>query len=334
LRKPPGLLAESIAMATINFTLVPSPPFRLELTVWVLRRRADNIIDRWDGRTYRRVVLVKGEPLEVVVGQAGSPERSILQVSVTGEVIEADTDLRVKSALERMLGLKLNLCQFYQLASKDLRLNELAHRFIGVRPPRFETLFEALLNAIVCQQISLTLGIRLLSRVAESYAPSVHERGERFYSFPAPENLAEIDPDDLRAMGLSRQKARAIIELASAVAERRLDLDRVSVMNDEEAIAYLSKIRGVGRWTAEYVLLRGLGRLHVFPGDDVGARRNLEGWLGLPERLDYEGVLRSIAPWGSYAGLVYFHLLLKRLHEAGLIHSTAATAKDTGGQRG
>ena len=73
----------------------------------------------------------------------------------------------------------------------------------------------------------------------------------------------------------------------------------------------------MGRWTAEYVLLRGLGRLEVFPGDDVGARNNLRRWLGLPDALDYAGVHDAVAPWQSYAGLVYLHLLVDRLAAAG-----------------
>jgi DNA-3-methyladenine glycosylase II len=87
-------------------------------------------------------------------------------------------------------------------------------------------------------------------------------------------------------------------------------------MPDDEAVARLSKLRGVGRWTAEYVLLRGLGRTHVFPGDDVGARNNLARWLHVTTPLDYEGVREILSGWDEYSGLLYFHLLLERLAEA------------------
>ena len=75
-------------------------------------------------------------------------------------------------------------------------------------------------------------------------------------------------------------------------------------------LARLRALRGVGRWTAEYALLRGFGRLHVFPGDDVGARNNLQRWLGLLEPLDYDGVARVLDRWQPFQGLVYLHLLL------------------------
>ena len=81
----------------------------------------------------------------------------------------------------------------------------------------------------------------------------------------------------------------------------------------------LLELRGVGRWTSEYVLLRGLGRLHVFPGDDVGAQKRLARWLGRSRRLDYADVRRAVKQWQPYAGLVYFHLLLDGLSQAGTL---------------
>jgi len=85
----------------------------------------------------------------------------------------------------------------------------------------------------------------------------------------------------------------------------------------------LLQLRGVGRWTAEYVLLRGLGRLHVFPGDDVGAQKRLGRWVGRPDSLDYAGVRRAVEPWQPYAGAVYFHLLLDGLSHAGALDAVA-----------
>ena len=102
-----------------------------------------------------------------------------------------------------------------------------------------------------------------------------------------------------------------------AIADGRLDLDPIESLGDEPAMERLLELRGVGRWTAEYALLRGLGRTHVFPGDDVGGRQNLGRWLHLRRSLDYRGVHRVLSRWKPYGGLIYFHLLLQRLDEAG-----------------
>jgi 3-methyladenine DNA glycosylase/8-oxoguanine DNA glycosylase len=114
-----------------------------------------------------------------------------------------------------------------------------------------------------------------------------------------------------------RQKGRYLIELSRTFLDGQFSSETLSHLGNEAAVERLRELRGVGRWTAEYVLLRGLRRLDVYPGDDVGARNNLQRWLKLKKPLDYESVRRVIAKWQPYAGFIYFHLLLDRLTEAG-----------------
>ncbi|MGH6915880.1 MAG: DNA-3-methyladenine glycosylase family protein, partial [Geminicoccales bacterium] len=243
----------------------------------------------------------------------------LLRVTVTGTAPCAKS--AVMAPLSRMLGHDRRLTDFYRAAAGDRTLGPLAAAFKGLKPPRFPTIFEALVNAFACQQVTLSLGILLLNRLAEAYGAGLGGPGGRAFAFPSPDDLAGREPDQLRALGFSRQKAQAIIELARALAEDRLDLDALEQVDDATAVERLQGLRGVGRWTAEYALLRGLGRLHVFPGDDVGARNNLQRWLGLLEPLDYEGVRRALARWAPFQGLVYLHLLLSSLqleqHAAG-----------------
>jgi DNA-3-methyladenine glycosylase II len=295
------------------FTVKPVPPFRLDHTVRALQRRAINAVDRFDGSTYRRILVVGGRPLEVEVAQIAPPERPALRVTVGGAAPAPGVRSGVMPALTRLLGLDRRLAEFYRAAARDPVLGPLAQAFCGLKPPRFATPFEALLNAFACQQVTLSLGIELLNRLAAACAPGADGSGARACAFPSPEDLAGRDPDQLRALGFSRQKAQAIIELARAIAAGRLDLSELEHLDDDDAVARLRALRGVGRWSAEYVLLRGLGRLHVFPGDDVGARNNLQRWLGLLEPLDYEGVQRTLAKWAPFQGLVYLHLLLRGL---------------------
>jgi DNA-3-methyladenine glycosylase II len=304
-------------MARNTFELEPVSPFRLDLTAWTLRRRPDNVVDRWDGTTYRRVLPLPGGPVEVAVTQSGPSEAARLKVAVAGRPLRAAVRADVTTALERLLGLRTNLTEFYQFAAHDRRLKPLARRFRGMKPPRFATVFECAVNAIACQQVTLTLGVSLLNRLAVAYGTAFGEGDEAGHAFPGPADLAGLSPADLRQLGFSSLKGRAMTELARAVAEGRLDLEALTALPDAEAVERLRELRGVGRWTAEYVLLRGLGRTDVFPGDDVGARNNLHRWLRLTKPLDYDGVRRVLSRWDGYAGLVYFHLLLDRLAEAG-----------------
>jgi len=298
--------------------LRPVPPFRLDLTVWALRRRARNAIDRWDGITYRRVVVLGRRPTELAVRQEGPRATPRVIVTVTPS-FETEFDAkRLRGTIERLFGLRIDLTQWYRTAERDPHLRSLANRFRGLKPPRFPTMFEAIVNAVACQQLSLDVGLELLNRLAAACGMSRPASDENaHYAFPAPRDLARLPLAAYRRLGFSQQKARALVTLARAVERRDIDLERLTSANDAEALTQLLQLRGVGRWTAEYVLLRGLGRLHVFPGDDVAAQKSLARWLGRPSPLDYTGVQRAVQAWRPFAGMVYFHLLLEGLARLG-----------------
>jgi DNA-3-methyladenine glycosylase II len=309
--------------ASQTFVLRPIPPFRLDLTVWALRRRQRNAIDRWDGRTYRRVIVMAGRPTELAVRQDGSSAAPRLLVTATPRPRTVLENTRVRSMVDRLLGLRVDLTDWYHMAARDVRLRPLADTFRGMKPPRFPTMFEAVVNAFACQQLSLEVGLELLNRLATLAGAGFGGPDHSSYVFPTACEVSRQAPGTYRAIGFSRQKVRALLDLARAITRQELDLEWLQEKDDAVARERLLELRGVGRWTAEYVLLRGLGRLHVFPGDDVGAQKRLARWLGRSRPLDYAGVHRAVDRWQPFAGLVYFHLLLDGLAQAGALESRA-----------
>ena len=299
-------------MKEIDFTLRPVQPFRLDLTVWTLRRRPNNTMDRWEEGIYRRTLVIDAMPVQVAVTQ----QNSALAVTVAGAGLPSRAQAEVTAALDRLLGLRIDLRKFYRLASQETKLHQLARRFLGMKPPRFPSVFEALVNAIACQQLSLTVGITLLNRLTERYGLGSRSEDR---AFPRPDDLGEVDVQALRALGYSRSKGQAVIDAARAMREGAFNLDSVATMDDAETIHRLMALRGVGRWTAEYTLLRGLGRIHQFPGDDVGAQKGLQRWLRMNRPPDYDHVRRVLRKWRPYAGLIYFHLLLDGLDRRGWV---------------
>src|SRR5207244_1388792 len=93
----------------LRFTVRPVPPFRLDLTVWALRRRARNLVDRWDGTTYRRVVVVSRRATELSVRQAGPPIAPRLYVTVTPAPRSESANVELRMLLDRLLGLRIDL---------------------------------------------------------------------------------------------------------------------------------------------------------------------------------------------------------------------------------
>jgi DNA-3-methyladenine glycosylase II len=292
----------------------PRAPFRLDLTVWALRRRSHNAVDRWDAAaTYRRVLSFDGAPVALSVTQGGAPDVPHLSVLLVGADVDEPTATLARSALDRLLGLSVDLSAFAAMAATDPVLRPLAGRMRGLKPPRFPTVFEALVNGVACQQLSLAVGIHLLNRLTADRGRAVPDDPDGPRAFPTPEELATLEPDELKRHGFSTVKARTIIETARAIVAGSLDLEALDQLDDLAAIERLTRLRGIGRWTAEYVLLRGLGRLHVFPADDVGAHNKLRRLLAIDTPLDYEAVQRLVARWHPHAGVVYFHLLLDSL---------------------
>jgi DNA-3-methyladenine glycosylase II len=284
-------------------------PFRLDLTVWALRRREQNAIDTWDGHTYRRALLVDGAPVELAVTQVGAAGTRLLEVVLAGRHVPRSAEAAARSTLARLLGLDLNLSGFYARAAHDHVLNELAERYRGLKPPRFPTVFECLLNAISCQQLSIAAGLTILSRLAATAGTS----SGPLHAFPTPSDVLALPPSALRTLGFSDRKAETILRLARAAADGELELETLEQLDDAAVIGTLVRQRGIGRWSADYVLLRGLGRLHVFPQSDVGALNGLRSFLAASGR--EEPPRAALLRWAPDAGLVYFHLLLRGLEQ-------------------
>ncbi len=299
-------------MQHISFSITLHFPFRLDYTVWVLRRKAKNLIDQWSEQEYSRVLVLDNQPVLVQVRQE---KENKLFVIASADKIAEDYETKIKHILTKMLGLSTETSAFYALADENRELKNLSLMFKGVKPTRFPTVFEALVNAIACQQISLDVGILVLNRLAEKYGKRV---GERF-AFPEPSDLIETNEEEIKKLGFSYQKAHTILTVSQAILSGNLDVSDFEKLSNSEVIKRLTKLKGIGRWSAEYVLLRGLGRLDIFPGDDVGGQKNLMSLFKLEKRPTYDEIQKLLNPWHSYGGFIYFHLLLDKIQKKGLV---------------
>ncbi|WP_124773236.1 hypothetical protein [Micromonospora inaquosa] len=167
-----------MAQATI---VLPAPyPFRLDLTARALRRRWKNTVDRWDDGQYSRVIIADGHPARLTAVQATTGVQPTLMVTVESATPISERALNEAGLLvQKMFGLAVDLRPFYELADDDPAIGPLVQRFRGLRPPRFPTVFEGLVNAIACQQVALDLGIIVLNRLSQRFGPHLvdHDGG-------------------------------------------------------------------------------------------------------------------------------------------------------------
>ncbi|MCA1612934.1 MAG: hypothetical protein LC800_02025, partial [Acidobacteria bacterium] len=179
----------------------------------------------------------------------------------------------------------------------------------GLRLPRWPTLFEALATSILLQQIATPVAWTLRRRLVERFGDSVGVAGREFRAFPLPRALAGADASRLRALGMTGAKAEGIVGAARAIDSGALDPAALEGEDNEGVVARLSRLRGVGRWTAEWVLMLHFGRRDVFPAADLFLRgavaKYYNGGAALPER-----EVRALAhgrwgEWASYAALYF-----------------------------
>lgn len=285
-----------------------------------------NSVDQLASGTYLRVLAMDHVSVGVMVVQRGTMESPELGVDAIGSRITPKVEGALQDKISEILGLNVNMTDFYSMAALHPKLDELVSRFRGMKPPRFPSIFETLVNAIACQQVSLNVGLLLISRLSQKHGLPLDIQEQQARSFPTADAISRMDSQELRGLGFSNRKAGYLLGLARSVSAGRLDLESLHRMEDREAVEFLMQIRGVGRWSAEYTLLRGLGRLNVFPGDDVGGQNSLRRWMGLHKVPDYEKVQQLLEKWRDFRGLVYFHLLLKGLEEKGYLDPFAGTS--------
>jgi DNA-3-methyladenine glycosylase II len=207
--------------------------------------------------------------------------------------------------LRDVLNADLKLEPFYRKLRRDKTLRPIVNSLIGLKPLRPPDLFQMLVIAITEQQISMSAAYRIREKLLSSYGT---EAG-KLTAFPRPGDIASLEVEELRECGLSQRKAEYLIELAGKIAAGEIDLDAWEDMPDDELIKLLLGYRGVGEWTAEYILVRGLGRLDVVPASDLGVRRVVGHYLADGKDLSPQEVREALAPWAPWRGLTAFYLL-------------------------
>lgn len=297
--------------------LATCAPFHLEATVRVLQRRPTNLVDVWAQDTYLRVLATPGGLALAQVVNHGTIDDPDVRFHVLGGELSAGTRATLGHSLRRVLGLDIDPEPLQRVMDVERRLRPTALALRGMRPPRFTGLFEAFANVVPFQQVSLDAGVAIVRRLVERFGASLEHDGRRLHAFPDARVIAQARPDAITACGLSLRKAEALRHVARAIESGGVTEDKLSCLTSAEAIRLLVELPGIGPWSASLVLLRGLGRLDVFPPGDVGVARGLSQVLRLPgPSLD-----RVIQRSGDHRGYLYFCSLGGALLAKGLIHA-------------
>jgi DNA-3-methyladenine glycosylase II len=230
-----------------------------------------------------------------------------------------------------VLGLDVDPQPLRRIAESNPTLRPTAVALRGLRPPRFVNLFEAFARVIPFQQLSLDAGVAIVGRLVERFGEPLEHGGRRFYAFPAASAVARANLARLRACGLSSSKAETLRHVARVIDSGELIEERIASMTTRDALQRLTALPGIGPWSAALVLLRGLGKLDVFPPNDVGAIRGLSVMLHAEPGA---ALTRAIEGFGDFRGYLYFLGLGNSLLRKGLIHAGSGIRARSGRRRG
>ena len=238
-----------------------------------------------DGAT----VLYEGGLQRVVGG------REVRVESADGGVrIEPWSD-EAEAEVGRLLGVSFDLAAFRAWAAGDAVLGSIVDALPGFRPTLNPQPFEALVVAITTQQISLRAAAAIRGNLVRAYGV----KHDLAWEFPTRETIRALRPRHFTPLGFSRAKAEYVLELAHS----DLDFDGLAQLDDDEVIAALTSVRGLGRWTADWYLARHLARPHAWPAGDLGVRKAVSTFYAEGRSLSIEEVRRMSVRFAPFENL-------------------------------
>ena len=185
----------------------------------------------------------------------------------------------------------------------------LVRQLHGLRAPSTPTVFEALVDSVIEQQISLHVAQGIEHRLIRALGNTIRTNGTTFYCYPTAPALAETTDAMFRACGLTIRKGEYIRGISQQILAGDIDPEAFRDEPDTEAVIHeMMKIRGIGRWTAELSILRGLHRPDAFPADDVGVRRFISQYYCGGKKITAAEARDLSERWGAWKGFAAYYL--------------------------
>jgi len=256
----------------------------------------------WQGRL-RRVLRLGREYFLV---EFSSPDHRILHLLIHGEPSGRQIEEAV-AITRRLFGLDQPIRDIYSKMSAVNQLDIIRRKFSGLRIFQTTSLFEMAATAIIGQQVNLRFTREVKRRFISLCGRHVTVGGLHYVGFPSPERVRHMTIENLRAIQFSRRKAEYLIDFARAVDDGEVHEPELQRASDEEIRARLMQYRGIGKWTADMILMRALGRLDILPSLDTGLQ-TAYGLAFKRPRPTSDELLELTAGWTGFRSYATFYL--------------------------
>ncbi|MEH7106901.1 DNA-3-methyladenine glycosylase family protein [Bacillus sp. JJ1764] len=285
--------------------IYPPKEFNFEECLIFLGRSNQEILHQINEENVYKLIKVKESLILCKIGYVNNSIKVDFPISLPSVHYRA----KVAEYIWEWFDLDQDLEGFYQMGGQDKVLRTLVQKYDGLRIICIPDIFEALVWAIIGQQINLPFAYTLKKRFVEQYGECLTFEGKTFWVFPSFEKIASIPVDDLRKLQFTGRKAEYIVDIAKAMTNGELTKELLLEKKEHQQIQkYLMIFRGIGAWTAEYVMMKCLHITSSFPITDVGLHNALKNILGLERKPTIEEINELAADWKGWQSYATFYL--------------------------
>ena len=296
---------------TEKITATALPPFRFDLSSEIFAN-GDKQIRNYENGLFWQVIRVNDKLILATVEAAGTIDKPEVSAQLKSDsAITEEDKKKAENAVKALFSLDFDLKPFYETVKDDKIMADLTRKLWGLKSPTTPTVFEALVDSIVEQQISMKVATSIENKIVKKFGDVLELEGDVYYAYPTPQRLAAVSTEELRQCGLSFRKGEYNKEVSTLITEGKLNLEKLrNYERSEQIIKELDEIRGIGVWTAELTMLRGMQRLEALPADDLGLRRDISRYYRDGKVIPSAEARRIAEGWGRWKGLAAYYLVV------------------------
>ena len=249
-------------------------------------------------------------PVEVILNEdIDNPQ---LTVNIFAD-IEKDDELEIIERIKRVFNTGYDLRSLYTFMEKDERLKNLKNNHYGLLPASFSSVYESIIATIIQQQISLKIAWHMTALLIKKFGECVKIDDKEFWAFPTPSTLANADIPELRKCKLSARKGEYIKDFSKKVESGKFAPESLRKLSHQEIIERLTQFRGMGRWTAEMVIVTSIDLDGMNPAGDLGARKAISHFFNSDKLMTEDEVRKLTDKWGKYKGIITYYCIAEML---------------------
>jgi DNA-3-methyladenine glycosylase II len=282
--------------------------FDIKANLGYLDRNKNECMFEVENEIITRVIVV-GDTRTLVQIHVNKRNQMIVQFLKDSRTLKQPDREEIVQYIREWFDLDRDLTPFYEMAKTDPLLKGPVQEFFGLRLIGVPDLFEALCWGILGQQINLAFAYTLKSQFVEKFGDSIEWNGKKFWVFPSFEQIAKLTPEDLADIKMTLKKSEYIIGIAQLMASGDLSKEKLLRMDSlKEAEKSLIKIRGIGPWTANYVLMRCLRYTSAYPIDDVGLHNSIKHLTSSDKKPAKDELIKLSLRWENWQAYATFYL--------------------------